>query len=183
MLKWLIRSRLSAFERKFGYDTSYAREILDADTSAFFAFAKVQGMSSWRRDVPLDAYYAAKIVGTIAEDCGPCTQLMVTMALGDGVAPRTIAQILQSDDLTMNEETRLGARFARAVMQHDASADALREEILRRWGPRALVSLGFAIASSRIFPTLKYALGHGKTCERVFVAGKRITPQLATGAA
>lgn len=29
MLKWIIRNRLGAFEKRYGYDMSYAREILD----------------------------------------------------------------------------------------------------------------------------------------------------------
>jgi hypothetical protein len=34
-----------------------------------------------------------------------------------------------------------------------------------------LVSLAFAITASRIYPTVKYALGHGKACMRVVVGG------------
>jgi len=38
-------------------------------------------------------------------------------------------------------------------------------------GPRAVVSLAFAIAAARIYPTVKYAMGHGQSCSRVLVAG------------
>jgi hypothetical protein len=65
----------------------------------------------------------------------------------------------------------LGVAFARAVLDHAPAADELREEVLRRWGPRGLVSLAFGLVGARIYPTLKYALGHGKTCQRVLVAG------------
>jgi RNA polymerase sigma-70 factor (ECF subfamily) len=34
MLKWLIKNRLNAFERRFGYDVTYARELLATDTRA-----------------------------------------------------------------------------------------------------------------------------------------------------
>ena len=37
---------------------------------------------------------------------------------------------------------------------------------------RALVSLAFAVTGARIFPTLKYALGHGRACTRVIVGGE-----------
>ena len=43
------------------------------------------------------------------------------------------------------------------------------EAIVGRWGRRALVSLAFAITAARIYPTVKYALGHGKACMRVVV--------------
>ena len=172
MLKWLIRNRLAAFERAFAYDMSYAREILAADTRAFLKFAKVMGMTSYRKDVPVDVYYAVKLAGTMAEDCGPCTQLMVTMALRDGVAARTLSTIVSGAPET--DEVKLGIAFAKASLAHSPQADPLREEIVRRWGPRALVSLAFALAGARIYPTLKYALGHGHACQRVVVAGEAI---------
>jgi hypothetical protein len=177
MLKWLIRNRLTAFQDKYGYNVDYARQILDADTRAFWRFARLGGISVYRRDVPLDVYYAVKLTSTVLEDCGPCTQLIVAMALHDGVAPRTIATVLEGTDAVLDDDVRLGVRFARAVAAHDVAADELRDEIVKRWGPRALISLAFAITASRVYPTIKYALGHGKACVRVVVAGETIAPR------
>ena len=178
MLSWLIRNRLAAFERKYDYDISYAREILAADRKAFLIFAKLSALGSYRRDVPRDVFWAAKLCGTVAEDCGPCTQLTVAMALDDGATPRTLASVLAGHDAQLPEDVRLGALFARASLAHDPAADPLREEIVRRWGARALVSLAFGITAARVFPTIKYALGHGKACQRVVVAGETIAPSV-----
>jgi hypothetical protein len=171
MLKWIARRQIAAFERAYDYDMSYARQILDADFGAAFAFSRIRKMSEYKRDVPRDVYYAAKIVGTMVEDCGPCTQLAVTMALSDGVDAKTIIAVVSKDDAALSESVRLGVQFARAVLAHDLAADDLREQILRRWGPRALVSLAFVLVTARVYPTLKYALGHGKACTRVVVEG------------
>ena len=65
----------------------------------------------------------------------------------------------------------LAYRFAQASLAHDAAANELRSEIVRRWGEQGLISLAFALASVRVFPTVKYALGHGHACSRVTVAG------------
>jgi len=178
MLKWLIRNRLAAFQNKFGYNVDYARQILDADTGAFLRFARIDGLSKYRRDVPRDVYYAVKLTSVVLEDCGPCTQLIVAMALADRVEPRTIASVLEGTEALLSDDVRLGVRFARAVAAHDVAADELRDDIVKRWGPRALVSLAFAITSARIFPTIKYALGHGKACQRVIVDGETIVPRL-----
>src|SRR5918996_2970231 len=62
-------------------------------------------------------------------------------------------------------------KFTRATLAHDAAADEYREAIVKRWGRRALVSVAFSITAARIYPTVKYALGHGKSCMRVTVAG------------
>lgn len=174
MLSWLIRNRLAAFERKYGYDASYARDLLAADRKAFMTFAKLSSLGAYRRDVPRDAYWAARLVGSVTEDCGPCTQLNVAMALDDGATARTLSSVLAGQDASLPEDVHLGVRFARAALAHDPEADPLREEILRRWGPRALITLSFAIAAARVFPTIKYALGHGKACQRVTVAGEHV---------
>jgi hypothetical protein len=71
----------------------------------------------------------------------------------------------------MPPDVALVWNFTRATLAHDAAADAYREAIAKRWGRRALVSLAFAITAARIYPTVKYALGHGHACMRVVVGG------------
>jgi uncharacterized protein YjeT (DUF2065 family) len=176
MLKWLIERRIAAFERTYGYDSSYARRILRADTGAFLRFARVMGMAQYHRGVSSAAWYAAKITAVLAEDCGPCTQLTVTMAERHGLAPATLTAIVTGDERALPDDARLAMRFARAVVSRDPAADVLRADIVTRWGERALVSLSFAITAARLFPTLKYALGHGQACRRVMIGGAAISP-------
>lgn len=171
MLKWLMRRRIAGFEREYGYDMSYARQILEVSPWALLAFGRIEALARYRRGLPKEAYYAAKLVTAKTEDCGPCTQLVVTMAERAGVAPAVLRALLARDEGAMGEEARLGFRFAELTLAHDPEANTLREEIVKRWGRHALVSLAFAIAASRVFPTVKYALGHGKACTRVAVGG------------
>ena len=182
MFGWLIRRRLAAFERDFQYDASYVRDILDVDEKAAMLFGRVQAMGHYRKDVPLEAYYAAGICGLMTEDCGPCTQLSVMMAEREGVKPAVLRAIVERDTRAMSDDTALGFRFAQAVLAHDAEADALREQVVARWGKRALISLSFALTAARIYPTVKYALGHGQSCVRVKVGGTTVPvahPQVA----
>jgi hypothetical protein len=74
----------------------------------------------------------------------------------------------------MPDDVALAWRFTRAVMARDPSADRYRAEITRRWGQRAVISLAFAIVASRTYPTVKYAMGHGKACTRIVVDGTPI---------
>lgn len=74
----------------------------------------------------------------------------------------------------MPPDVALAWKFTRATLAHDAAADEYREAIVKRWGRLALVSLAFAITAGRIYPTVKYALGHGKACTRVVVGGAPI---------
>ncbi|MGD9536199.1 MAG: hypothetical protein AB7P52_00645 [Alphaproteobacteria bacterium] len=172
MRNWLIRRSIDAFERRYDYDMSYAREMLEASPRAVMHFSKVVAMAAHREDVPLEAWYAAKIAATLAEDCGPCTQLGVRMAEEAGVKGSVLKAILEGDDRAMGADAALGYRFARATISHDAALDRLHDEVVRRWGARALVSLALVIAATRVFPAVKYALGHGQSCQRVEIAGE-----------
>ena len=183
MLKWLIRNRLAAFEKTYGYDMSYARDLLAWDTGAFLAFARIQKMGAYRKGAPVAAWYAAKLVGTMAEDCGPCTQLMVTMAIKDKVDPKVVSAVLRGDDDALPKDVWIAVRFARASLAHSPEADALRETIVASWGERGLISIAFALTLSRVYPTLKYALGHGKACQRIVVAGAPVVVARAVGSA
>jgi hypothetical protein len=172
MLSWLVKKRLDAFQKSYDYDVDYIRDMYAASPRAFWKFAKLQAISSHHEDVPPDALFAAKLAATMGEDCGPCTQLEVTMAERAGVNPETLCAIVSGNAAAMPENAALAWKFAQAVMARDiAESDQLREKIIDRWGRRALISLALAIASGRIYPTVKYALGHGRACSRVRVAG------------
>jgi hypothetical protein len=91
------------------------------------------------------------------------------MAERAGVSPEVLRAVLTDDPDAMPPDVALVWRFTRATLGHDESADGYREEIVERWGPRALVSLAFAMAASRLYPTVKYAMGHGRACTRIVV--------------
>jgi hypothetical protein len=97
------------------------------------------------------------------------------MAERQGVDPKVLRAVLTENESAMPADVALAWRFARATLDHDPSADDYRDEIVKRWGPRALVSLAFAIVTARMYPTVKYAMGHGKACSRIVVDGAPIT--------
>jgi hypothetical protein len=171
MLKWLMRKGIAAFERKWDYDASYVHELIDADPRAAWKFSRAAAIGSYRKDVPLAAWTAAAVTAVRAEDCGPCTQLGVSMAEKSGVDPKVLRAILSEDAAAMPDDVALAWRFTRAALDHDPIVDEYRQEIARRWGPRAPISLAFAMVASRIYPTVKYAMGHGQACQRIMVAG------------
>ena len=175
MLKWLMRRGLAAFERKWSYDASYLHEIIEVSPRAAWMFSRAAAIGSYRKDVPLTAWTAAAITAVRHEDCGPCTQLGVQMAERSGVDPTVLRAILAEDAAAMPDDVALAWRFTRAALDHDPTVDEYRQEIVRRWGPRAAISLAFAMVASRTYPTVKYAMGHGQTCQRVVVGGTPVT--------
>ena len=174
MFRWLFRKGIESFERKWDYDASYFKEIAELSPWAAWKFALATSLGNYRRDVPTPALFAAGIAAVRSEDCGPCTQLAVKMAEQQGVDAATLRAVLTDDEAAMPDDVRLAWRFARATLAHDPSADEYRREIVRRWGPRAVVTLAFAITTARMYPTVKYAMGHGQICSRVVVNGSPV---------
>ena len=175
MIKSLLHKTIARFEREWKYDAAYLHDIADADPRAAWLFSRVQALGRFRRDIPIEAWCAAGITALRSEDCGPCTQLAVDMAERAGVDPAVLRAILADAPESMPPDVALVWRFTRAALAHDAEADVLRREIVRRWGSRALVSVAFAMTAGRIYPTVKYALGHGKSCTRVVVGDAAVT--------
>ena len=172
MIKWVLLRAIDKFERDWKYDATYMRDIIDASPrAAWICFPRAAALGQFRRGVPIEPWYAAGITAVRHEDCGPCTQLGVMMAERAGVTPAVLRALLADNPDAMPPDVALVWRFTRATLAYDAAADEYREAIVERWGRLGLISLAFAITASRIYPTVKYALGHGKACMRVVVGG------------
>jgi hypothetical protein len=171
MIKWILLRAIDKFERQWKYDASYMRELIDASPRAAWLFSRAAALGQFRRDIPIEPWFAAGITAVRHEDCGPCTQLGVAMAERAGVSPAVLRAVLADDPEAMPPDVALVWNFTRATLAHDAAADRYRDAIVKRWGRLGLISLAFAITASRIYPTVKYALGHGKACMRIVVDG------------
>src|SRR5689334_20955189 len=91
MLSWFIRRRIKAFEASFDYDASYAHEMLELNRAGLIALNRATALGAVRAGVPTDVFFAAKLAATLHEDCGPCVQIVATMAERAGVAPKVIS--------------------------------------------------------------------------------------------
>ena len=173
MLKALLdRFAIRPFEKSFDYDAGYMRAVLEARPVSFLKFSVLPSLAN-RRDAPAEALAAAGILATLSEDCGPCTQIGVDIALKGGARAEVLRAILAGDEAAMGPDAALGYRFARASLARDLeAADVARDEVVRRWGRKGLIALAMALTTSRMYPTLKYAMGHGRACSKVMVAGE-----------
>jgi len=46
--------------------------------------------------------------------------------------------------------------------------------VLARFGKKGLITLAYSIAATRIYPTMKRALGHAHACERLRVEDETV---------
>jgi hypothetical protein len=179
MLKRYFHRNIAKLERQFGYDAAYLHEVVDASPAAAFKFFLAQGMAQHADGVPKEALYAAKLAAALSEDCGPCVQLGVNMALADGMPRHKIEAMLRGDIEEAGVDAALGYRYGMAAATNSVNVLAEVEQARLRFGERGLVTLAFAVASVRVYPTLKRALGHGAACTKIVVSDREIAVKRA----
>lgn len=174
MLRWLIRRKLSGEEKRLGESMDYLRHIVNVSPMVFLRFASILPFANSRRTLPKEVWYVAQIVSLKREDCGPCLQITVNLAQRDRVDSDLIRAVLDGDVGRLAGELVDVYRFAQTIVNSDVDPNDLREKIRDRYGERGLIELAYAIAGSRIPPTVKRALGFAKTCKEVDVVTRPI---------
>jgi hypothetical protein len=177
MFKWFAGKWLDKFEREWGYDVGYMRDVLDAGGfEALKPIMALQKVAAYRADCPRDALFAASLVAGRAGDCGPCLQLGVKMAERAGMPAAQIAAVLTHDLDAMSEDVRIAYDFARAVLARDGWDVPAREAAIRRFGKRAVIAMSYAFAVAGFYPAFKYALGAAHACQRIHVGSSEVVP-------
>lgn len=181
MLKYFFNKMLESMKSRYGYDVRYMQDILDTDVVAYLKFMGFQTMSVHQGNLPDRAIFAARLRAIIHEDCGPCTQLIADMASEANVSPEIVQAIVTRDIEGLPEEVALVVEFTDLVLSHNPEADRLREGILALWGMKGLIAITYGISSSRVYPTMKYALGYGHSCHKVQIDGGSFVPKSSAG--
>jgi hypothetical protein len=174
MRKFFARRILRSFGARYNYDTAYMDAMLREASSAFFKFAKIMGLAQHREVVPVDAYYTAKLVGALAEDCGPCAQLVVDMAREAGMQPSQIEAVLAGNMAAMTEQTAIAFRFARAIVDRSLDDVDTRDVVRAKWGEKGVIELTLGLQVGRIFPMVKAGMGYALECRKIAVDGKDV---------
>lgn len=162
------RQSIDTFGETYQYDVAYMHQMYDASPQGYRLFENVLPMAAYHHRLPHDAYYVARIETMRDEDCGPCLQLAIDMAQEAGVSADVLRAALD-EDTPMEpplEDVRL---FTRAVVRRTPHDDAVAERVRERYDEEGVAELALCIASSRIFPTIKRALGRDKSCSLVRV--------------
>jgi alkylhydroperoxidase family enzyme len=167
MLRRLILGRVSVAEKALGVPLDYCKFMIRTSLRASFKFAKFLAVDEYRRVLPASPCYVARIVTTRHEDCGTCVQIAVNQAKKAGVPPDVLRAVLDGNLEALPEELREAYRFAEAVLTGSGEEDAWRERIRLRYGDEGLIEMALAIATCRVFPTVKRALGYAVSCSAV----------------
>ena len=166
MFRWLIRRKLDAEEKKLGASMDYLRHIADVSPTAFLRFASILPFANSRKSLSKEAWFAAQLITLRYEDCGPCLQISVNQAKQAGLDKAFIDGVLRGDLERLPEDIARVCEFATKIASGDD--DEITRNLLRKqYGDRAMIEIAFAIASSRIPPTVKRVLGYAESCSVV----------------
>jgi alkylhydroperoxidase family enzyme len=160
MLRRLILGRIGAIEKDWGVSLEYCKFILRVSLRAFFKFGKFMAVDEYRRVLPADPCYVARIVAVRDADCGTCVQIALKQALKAGVPAEQLRAALDGNPDALPEASRDAYRFAETVVTASSEQEALRERIRQRFGDEGLIEMALAIAACRTFPLVKRALGY-----------------------
>ncbi len=168
MIRSFLRRRLDSEEEKLGESMDYLRHVVDVSPGAFARFAAIMPFANSRKVLPVDAWFVAQVVAAKREDCGPCLQITVNLARQAGVSPDVLRAALDGRLDELPEDLSEVARFAAAIAKA-TDDEGLRSSLTDRYGERGVIELAFAIASARIPPTVKRALGFARSCRDVAI--------------
>lgn len=170
----LIEMLIRKAEKELGASMDYLRVIARNSRAAFWKFALFLPLAAHRQRMPVHAWNAAVLLASRHEDCGACVQIAVNKALADGAPGDLVRAMLDGDRARLDEDVLLAMDFAEAVLARDEERSAaLRERIVSRHGEAALVDLALGIATARVFPTAKRALGLATACSLVTIELER----------
>jgi hypothetical protein len=169
MLRRFILSRIAAAEKDLGVPLDYCRYMIRVSLRASLKFAKFLAVDEYRRVLPPGPLYVARIVAVRDEDCGTCVQIAVNQAKKAGVPAAVLQAALDEEPDRLPDELGDAYRFAEAVVTQSGEEDAPRERIRLRYGDEGLIEMALAIASCRVFPITKRALGYAVSCSAMAV--------------
>lgn len=173
MVRAIGSRAVERFGDRYGYDVQYMRDMLDSAPALFVGLGRISSVARKPRYTSTSAFFAAKIVGALSEDCGPCVQLVVDMAREAGMDDGEIRAVVSGEIQGLPEDTRLGAELALEICRASDRLTRARQAVQVRWGPAGVAELSLTVALARLYPTLKRGMGYAQRCEQVHVGDER----------
>ncbi|MCE9619477.1 MAG: hypothetical protein K8R92_06175 [Planctomycetes bacterium] len=169
MNRWLLTKMLAWGETQIGdVNMDFAYHLRDVAPSWLWRFSMIKLVEGQRKYTPAEVYHSAGMAAAMVEDCGPCVQIHVNLALKDGVKGDVLRLLAARRLESVPPQVALAFRYGEAVAKGERTDD-MRELIRKLWGEKGLIELAFLIATARFYPGLKRGLGFAHTCERVVV--------------
>jgi len=167
MLRRVIHWKLGRVEAELGESVDYLRHVVDVSVPAFLKFTKILPFAAYRKRLPADAANVARIVASRDEDCGTCVQIAINVAKSEGVPDEVLQAVIERAPDRLDDGLADVYAFGEAVVGQTGEEGPIRERLTARYGEEGVIELAYALASARIFPVVKRALGYATSCKAV----------------
>jgi len=158
---------ISSFGTHYNYNTNYMKEMLRVAPEAYETFENFLPMARCANNTPKEVLHVTKIAAMQSEDCAECLQLYVDMALEAKIDKEIIKDVLFNKAQGLSDELKTVYDFTLAVAQNKPITDEMYAKIEYTYSPAIIVELSLAIASAKVFPTIKRTLNEAKSCSLV----------------
>jgi len=166
MITFILHHAIARLEHRFGVTLDHLRDLVRASPAAFFKLLLFGPVAQHRRQLPRAAFHLARIAATQVEDCDACLRIVLHYARRDGLDASLLAAAVRRDPASLSAEQQAVMQFA-ATVAAGGDDPVLRGSLRRRHGEAAVVELALIIATARVFPTFKRALGYATACQRI----------------
>ncbi|HXY35993.1 MAG TPA: hypothetical protein VEI07_17285 [Planctomycetaceae bacterium] len=163
LIQRLIFWWVDSFEKQSGVSAEYCRWMANASPRVFLKFGKLGKLAQYRRALPADASAVAHLVAARSEDCGPCVQIGINLALRDGVSKDILRAVYDRQPDRLPPNLADVYHFAESVVS-GGEDETLRQRIRDHYGDEALIEMGLGMAVARTFPLVKRTIGYAKSC-------------------
>jgi len=154
---------IDQFEKHYDYDCNYMRKLASAAPDAFETFINFLPMGRVGNSIPADILWVVKISAMLTEDCGACVQLNIKMAIEAGVDTSLLKDVITRPE-HLKQDYKLAFDFAHAIARNTEDQEELINKMNVTYTKQQIAELSLAIASTKIYPTIKRALGEFKSC-------------------
>lgn len=158
---------LDGFQAHFNYDTSYMKKMLKANPNAFETFENFLPMASFKEQTPIEVIFTVKLTAMKNEDCGTCLQLNVDMAREEGVSENIIKEIVFNNGKNLNEELKEIYDFTLQIAKGESINPSTYNKINAKYSKAILTEIALAIASAKVFPTVKRVMNDFHSCSMI----------------
>jgi hypothetical protein len=155
---------LNGFQNAYNYDTTYMKLMLEENINAYETFEAFLPMASFKETMNTNAIFLVKITAMKNEDCGACLQLNIDMAIEAGVDKDLIKDIISNEGKNLNPTLKRLYDFTLLVTNNKQIEQSFYDKINIDYSKAMLVEISLAIASAKVFPTLKRVLNDIQSC-------------------
>ena len=154
---------LKEIGQAYNYDTGYLQKLLKDAPEAYGVLYDARGISSHRKSLPLEAHYVARVATMRVEDCGPCTELNLRMAIEEGVDRKLLETVLHRPEELPQQLRDIYEHAQASVTGEDLSYERA-DRIKKAYGSEGFAELAVVITGCQMYPNLKRALLSHEKC-------------------